>query len=79
MANTVTNETKERLRKSYPYGDKWTFRIVKSVMMKDAFYKVGDIIKVKYFATFGCYDHKDRWVDYWDLGQEVLQPKNWKD
>lgn len=79
MAHIVTQETKDRLKRCYPPGDRWTFRKVKTVHLASAWYKVGDIIKVKYFATFGCYDYKDRWVDYWDIGPEIPQPSNWKD
>lgn len=79
MAKNVTAETKERLKKSYPHGDVWSFRLVIRVSSKDAFYKVGDVLKVKYFVTYGCYDHKDRWVDYWDIGKEIPKPDNWKE
>lgn len=79
MDKIVTKEIKDWLKKAYPPGEKWTFRPVIRVSRRDAFYKIGDIIKVKYFVTYGCYDHKDRWVDYWDVGQEVPKPANWKD
>lgn len=79
MAKTVTKETKISLAKSCPFWDHWTFRQVIRVEMKGAWYKVGDVIKVKWFGTYGCFDHKDRWVDYWDIGPEIPKPKNWKD
>lgn len=61
------------LKNSYPYGDKWERRKVMRVYNKQkAWYKVGDVLKVKYFATFGCYDINDRWIDYYDLGLPLM-------
>lgn len=71
MTQTVSEETKKSLARSFPYGDKWEKRKVIRVTMKDAWYKVGDIIEVKYFATFGCYDIKDRWVNYYDVSLPI--------
>lgn len=71
MVKIVTQEQKDGLANSYPYGDKWQKRKVIKVTMKDAWYKIGYIITVKHFATYGAYDEKDRWVDYYDLGPEI--------
>lgn len=72
----VTQECKESLKKSYPYGDRWTYRIVKRVTMKGAFYIPGQILKIKHFGTFGAFDYKNRWIDYYDVGKE-LRPTFW--
>lgn len=81
MDDIVTQETKDRLKRSFPTGDRWTFRKIEKIWLKDKqhWYKEGDIVKVKYFATFGAYDYKDRWIDYWDMGPEIPKPENWKD
>lgn len=67
----VTEETKNRLAQCFPPGNKWEKRRVERVTMENAWYKKGQIIEVKYFATFGCYDKKDRWVNYYDLSLPI--------
>lgn len=72
MAKVITEEQKNRLIKSLPDDyNKWSYRKVVRVRMKGAFYFKGQILKVKYFVTFGAFDHKNRWVDYYDIGREV--------
>lgn len=79
MDKIVTKEVQARMGRSNPQWDYWTFRKVIRVTMKDAFYKQGDVLKIKWFGTFGCFDHKDRWVDYYDIGEEIPEPKKWED
>lgn len=71
MVIRVTDEIKSMLSKSFPYGDKWEKRKVVRVTMDNAWYNIGDIITVKFFATFGCYDIEDRWVNYYDLSLPI--------
>lgn len=73
MDKIVTQDVKNTLKKAFPMGDKWEKRKVTRVTMENAWYKVGDIIEVKYFATFGCYDKKDRWVNYYDVSLPLNQ------
>lgn len=75
--NILSKDRKDAMAKSFPSGDRWTFRKVIRVRSGSAWYKKGDVLKVKHFATFGCFDHKDRWIDYWDVGPEIPEPKNW--
>lgn len=73
MDKTVTQETKDWLAKVFPFGDKWERRRVIKLGDPNAWYKVGDIITVKYFATFGAYDINDRWVGYYDLSLPIVR------
>lgn len=71
MTQKVTEERKRDMIRMYPMGNKWERRKVVRVTMENAWYKVGDIITVKYFMTFGCFDKKDRWVNYYDLSLPI--------
>jgi hypothetical protein len=70
-------DDKNGFAKSYPFSDRWTYRKVKVIPLpKNTWYHPGQVLKVKYFGTFGCYDYKDRWVDYYHIGKE-LRPNLW--
>lgn len=73
MDKIVTQETKDWMVKVYPWGDKWEKRKIIRTSMPNAWYKIGDIITVKYFASYGCYDQKDRWVNYYDLSLPIIR------
>lgn len=63
----------ENMAVSFPWGATPDRRKIKSCRQPDAWYanKIGDIITVHYFATFGCWDTEGRWVDYYDLSGPV--------
>lgn len=68
----ITKDRKREITKALPKDwDRWTYRRVIRVRAKNAFYFQGQILKIKYFATFGAFDYKDRWVDYYDVGPEI--------
>lgn len=77
MSKRLTQEQIERMIKGLPKEwNVWTYRKVIRVRMKNAFYFKGQILRVKYFSTFGAFDYKNRWVDYYDVGKE-LKPTFW--
>lgn len=63
----------EHLARAYPPGTKPDRRMIKSCSNPKARYsgKIGHIITVHYFVTFGCWDTKGRWLDYYDLSGPV--------
>jgi hypothetical protein len=63
----------EHLARGYPPGTKPDRRMIKSCSNPKSWYsgKIGDIITVHYFATFGCWDTEGRWLDYYDLSAPV--------
>lgn len=66
----------ESLARGYPPGVTPDRRRIKSCSRPDAWYahKIGEIITVHYFATFGCWDTNGRWIDYYDLSMPI---QNW--
>jgi hypothetical protein len=64
----------EHLARGYPPGTKPDRRRIKSCSNPKAWYrnKIGHIITVHYFATFGCWDTEGRWLDYYDLSAPVV-------
>lgn len=77
MAKILTEEQKEKLIKNLPEDwNKWSYRKVIRRRMKGAFYFRGQILKVKYFNSFGAFDFRNRWIDYYDVGAE-LKPSFW--
>lgn len=38
--------------------------------------KVGEIVTVKKWGTFGCWDEKNRWVDFWS-SEGVIINDSW--
>lgn len=63
----------ESMAVSFPWGVTPDRRKIKSCSKPDAWYKdkIGDIITVHYFATFGCWDTEGRWIDYYDLSAPI--------
>lgn len=59
----------EHCERNYPHGIIPDRRRIISCSDPEAWYKnkVGKIITVHYFATFGCYDTRGRWINYYDL------------
>lgn len=72
MAKVLTKEQQEKMANGLPKDwNRWTYRRVVRVRMKNAFYFKGQILRIKYFVTFGAFDYKGRWVDYYDVGPEI--------
>jgi hypothetical protein len=63
----------EQIAKGYSYGTIPDRRRIKSCSNPNAWYcnKVGKVITVHYFATFGCWDTNGRWLDYYDLSKPL--------
>jgi hypothetical protein len=61
------------LASGYPRGTKADRRRIKYCSTPDSWYndKIGEIITVYYFATFGAYDTEGRWLCYYDLSAPV--------
>lgn len=57
----------------YPPGVNPERRRIKSCSERGAWYKnkVGDIVTVHYFASFGAYDTEGRWLWYYDLSAPI--------
>lgn len=72
MAKNINLQFLLKIKPTLPsHWNKWGYRKVIRVSDPIAWYKKGEIIKVKYFSTFGCYDDKNRWVNYYDVGPEL--------
>lgn len=65
----------EHLARGYPPGKKADRRRIKSCSEPGAWYKdkVGEIITVHYFVTFGVWDTEGRWLWYYDLSAPIVQ------
>lgn len=65
----LTEKEKLALSKSYKYGDEPVVMRIRSCTDPNEWYAdmVGQNITVKYYASYGAYDMKDRWMYYFDL------------
>lgn len=63
----------EHLARGYPPGVTPERRRIEGCSDPEAWYadKVGQVITVHYFVTFGCWDTEGRWLHYYDLSQPV--------
>jgi hypothetical protein len=67
----------EHLASGYPRGIVPDRRRITKCSEQGAWYanKVGKIITVHHFATFGAYDTKGRWLWYYDLSAPIVSIK----
>lgn len=63
----------ERMAVAWPPGVKAEKRRIERCGDPKAWYagKIGQVITVHYFVTFGCWDTEGRWLHYYDLSQPV--------
>lgn len=61
--------------KQYPPGTNPDRRRIKSCSEPRAWYKnkIGEIITVHYFVTFGAWDTEGRWLWYYDLSAPIVR------
>jgi hypothetical protein len=62
--------------RSWPKGVTPEFRKIERCSEPNLWYrnKVGQIIQVHYFMSFGAWDTEGRWLWYYDLSEPIDQP-----
>jgi hypothetical protein len=62
--------------RQYPPGEKPDRRRIEKCSERGAWYAnmIGQIVTVHYFASFGAWDIKGRWLWYYDLSEPVNEP-----
>lgn len=71
--NIVSEEGKASMKRGWPQGDIWKKRKIVKCSDPTNWYadKIGEIVTVKVFVTFGAYDDKDRYISYYDLSNPI--------
>lgn len=53
-----------------PFGERGPYSIERRRIMKlgnsDPSLKVGDVVVVNYWGSFGCWDMQNRWIDFYE-------------
>lgn len=74
------SKTELKLEKSKPFGPKGCYLIEKREITgrgnNDPSLKIGEVVQVRNWGTFGCWDTKNRWVDFY-ASKSVEIVKNW--
>lgn len=82
--DTVIEKSEHRqwAERAFPYGKQARKMIINRASRADAWYKdmIGQAIEIHHFGSYGAWDTKGRWVDYWDVGyppKPVLVGTTW--
>lgn len=70
------------IEKLKPFGAKGPYTVEKRRILRlgnsDPSLKVGDIVTVNYWGSFGCWDIENRWVDFYQT-EQVGIIRNWNE